>query len=368
MTWQRPDMDFHAEFQTLGYTAYRIKSETVCQNSTYKEYRNKDNEVPFSLIRTNDSKVVQCGYRRDSPKHVSKNRPKWTTSHWRQAIQNTSVHAQNRIRHYRETLQGTIRATSVRMVPQILSPLRLVSTAVRNTARGNVTRDCNHTWCRPALCKIGEAPLETRTVSLLPWPHGEEEEVHTSARKTKPTVGSPPNTGRARVSVQLQKPPPRTFRDFRPMGAVNAWDRPRNSVNTQITQPPKQTYSFKQTRDLSVRYLFVPPRDIQQPCWRDPWLARNAVRPITPVQNTSQSTVRKPVDSETAMSPPPQPNLELQGPSPTEQRGITPQTKHITQRTCKRSKELDRQTKIHSTCPTSSTYTTKPFPIPTADT
>jgi hypothetical protein len=53
--------DFHAKFQPLGFTAYRIKSGTACQTSTYKDYLNlqsflKDNKIPFNLIRTNNSK------------------------------------------------------------------------------------------------------------------------------------------------------------------------------------------------------------------------------------------------------------------------------------------------------------------------
>jgi hypothetical protein len=32
--------DFHAKFQTLGFTACRIKSGIACQTSTYKDYLN----------------------------------------------------------------------------------------------------------------------------------------------------------------------------------------------------------------------------------------------------------------------------------------------------------------------------------------
>jgi hypothetical protein len=57
----RLNKEFHAKFQPMGFTAYRIKSGIACQTSTFKDYLNlksflKDNKVPFNLIRSNDSK------------------------------------------------------------------------------------------------------------------------------------------------------------------------------------------------------------------------------------------------------------------------------------------------------------------------
>jgi hypothetical protein len=76
------------------------------------------------------------------------------------------------------------------------------------------------------------------------------------------------------------------------VGAANAWSRPLNFVSTQMTQPPTHPYSFNQPRDLSTRYHFTPPQDIQQHSRQDPRLAHNAnypccIRSNMPTQNSS---------------------------------------------------------------------------------
>jgi hypothetical protein len=61
----RLNKDFHAKFQPVGFTPYRIKSRIACQTSNYKDYPNlqiflKDKKVPFNLIRSNDSKPYRA--------------------------------------------------------------------------------------------------------------------------------------------------------------------------------------------------------------------------------------------------------------------------------------------------------------------
>ena len=70
--------EFHAKFQPLGFTTYRIKSGIACQTSTFGDYVNlqkflKENQVPFNLLRSAGAKpykVVIKGIPSSTPPKV----------------------------------------------------------------------------------------------------------------------------------------------------------------------------------------------------------------------------------------------------------------------------------------------------------
>jgi hypothetical protein len=75
----KPNKDFHAKFQPLDFTTYKIKSGIACQSTTYKDYHNlqsflKDNKDQFNLNRTNDSKLYRK-FSKGISNHPSKNHP-----------------------------------------------------------------------------------------------------------------------------------------------------------------------------------------------------------------------------------------------------------------------------------------------------
>jgi hypothetical protein len=303
--------EFHAKFQPLGFTTYRIKSGIACQTSTFGDYINlqkflKENQVPFNLLRSTGAKpykVVIKGIPSSTPPKVIQNELQAIgmsvqnvipMTAWRDKSplamhiveldnipQSHKILQLNRLCYIKITVEPYKTRTVPPQCARCQQFYHVAASCQAPPACGYCAgRHCS--WeCEVrfepnfvptcALCKIGEHSTRFRGCPFFQ----ELMEKESRLNRNKPSHSKPPpprthpEVLRARG---LPKPPPvlNYNRHFPAMNAPNAWSRPlqfgiqtptHNPCTTQPSNIPfnvhfqnRQTHTLQSSQDPRLGY------------------------------------------------------------------------------------------------------------------
>jgi hypothetical protein len=322
----RLNKDFHATFQPLGFTTYRMKSGIACQTSTLKDYLNlqkflKDNNVPFNLLKSANSKpykVVIKGIPPTTPPNVIQDELQAIglnvqnvipMTAWRDKsplsmhiIELDNIPQSQKILEIKHLcyIKITIEPYRTRTVPPQCARCQrfyhvaascMAPPACGYCAGPHCSWDCTARF-QPnfvptcALCKIGEHSTKFRGCPFFQDLMEKEGRLNrnkpTHTKQKAPPPRTPVSVGKAGGPLQppaFQRPPSHSnFSQNLPAQRVNnAWNRPLVFGN-QATTPTFQT--LVQPNNIPLKYQFRPTEvhmPSVQPPTRDPRLANPVV-------------------------------------------------------------------------------------------